>query len=111
MTLSAGNPMGRVLAVCLILQALTFALAIPGMIVVSGVPAATAGLAGGGAVVLALAASGLLRRGALGYVLGWLTQVAGIALGVLTPWMYGMGAVFALLWVISFVLGRRLDAR
>ena len=49
-------------------------------------------------------------RRPVGYPLGWLTQAAGIALGVLTPWMYGMGAVFALLWVATMVLGRRLDA-
>jgi len=107
--LSAANPLGRVLAVILLFEAVTFGLAIPGMIGVAGVPAATASAAGGAACLLALASAALLRR-PVGYPLGWLTQAAGIALGVLTPWMYGMGAVFALLWVATMVLGRRLDA-
>jgi hypothetical protein len=33
-----------------------------------------------------------------------------IGLGVLTPWMYWLGGMFALLWVVSFVLGRRIEA-
>lgn len=110
MRLSAANPMGRVLMTCLILQALTFALAVPVMIVVSGVPAAQAAGLTGGAVLMAIGAAGGLRR-SWGYPLGWVTQVAGLALGSLTSGMYVMGAIFAGLWLTSFILGRRLDAR
>lgn len=110
MRLGDGNPMGRVLMTCLVLQALTFALALPVMIVVSGVPAGLASGLVGGAVVLAIAAAAGLRRG-WGYALGWATQVVGIALGTLTSGMYVMGAIFAGLWLTSFLLGRRLDAR
>jgi hypothetical protein len=39
-----------------------------------------------------------------------LTQLVGLALGVLTPTMIFIGALFAGLWVLSFVLGKRLDA-
>lgn len=45
-----------------------------------------------------------------GYVLGWLTQLVGLALGILTPTMLVVGALFAGLWVLTFVLGKRLDA-
>ena len=109
MRLSPGNPMGRVLLALLIFEAVVIGLAVPGMVVVDGVPLQTAGLAAGGVALIALVAAGTLRH-AVGYPLGWLTQAAGIALGVLTPGMYGMGAVFALLWVATRVLGRRLDA-
>jgi len=108
-TLRAGNPMTTVLAVLLVFEAIVFALAIPGMIVVSGVPAATAGWVGGASVVLALAAAALLRRGP-GFVLGWLSQGAALGLGFATPTMFAMGGVFALLWVVTFMLGKRLDA-
>ena len=45
------------------------------------------------------------------HLLGWAAQVAAVSLGVLTPWMYAMGIIFALIWIMSFVLGKRLDAR
>ena len=60
--------------------------------------------------VLALLAAGLLRRPA-GYPLGWLTQLVGVGLGLLTPSMFVVGLMFAALWVVSFVLGKRLDGR
>lgn len=110
MRLSAGNPLGRALMASLLCEGLVFALAIPGMIAVSGVAVQVAVAAGVGAAILALVAAGTLRF-AVGYPLGWLTQIVALALGWLTPWMFAMGGVFALLWVITFVLGRRLDAR
>jgi hypothetical protein len=94
----------------LFFEVIVFALAIPVMILVSHVPALPAALFGGGAAVLALAAAGLLRRSA-GYPLGWAAQLAGILLGLLTPAMFLVGAMFTALWVVSFVLGKRLDAR
>lgn len=97
-----------VLLTVLLSEVLVFALAIPVMVLVSDVPAATAGTLAGGATLLALASAGLLRRPA-GYPLGWLTQLAGIALGLLTSTMYVIGVLFLVLWVVSFLLGRRLD--
>ncbi len=110
MRLSAANPMGRSLIASLICEGLVFALAIPGMIWVAGVSTPLAIAAGAGAAVLALLAAATLRTPA-GYPLAWLTQAAALALGLLTPWMFAVGGVFVLLWVISFVLGQRLDAR
>ena len=108
MTLPPGNPMIRVLVILLAFEAVVFGLAIPGMIMVSGVPPVIAAVAAGAAIAVALFACGLLRLGPIGYVLGWVTQVAGIALGILTPYQYVMGVVFALLYVVTYVLGRRL---
>jgi hypothetical protein len=108
--LSAGNPMRVVLMTVLIFEMIVFGLAIPVMIFISNVPAAAAAGFGGGAAVLALVAAGLLRS-SVGYVLGWLTQLAGLALGFLTTLMFIVGILLAAVWVLAFVLGKRLDSR
>jgi hypothetical protein len=108
-TLSPGNPMRSVLMTLLLFEIVVFGLAIPVMIFLSQVSGATAGLLGGGTALLALVGAGLLRRPA-GYLVGWVTQVAGVALGFVTTSMFAIGGLFALLWVVSFVLGKRLDA-
>jgi hypothetical protein len=108
--LSAGNPMRVVLMTVLIFEMIVFGLAIPVMIFVSNVPAAAAAGFGGGTAVLALVGAGLLRS-PVGYVLGWLTQLAGVALGFLTTLMFIVGILLAAVWVLAFVLGKRLDSR
>lgn len=108
-TLSPRNPMRTVLLSILIFEVIVFGLAVPVMIFISKVPAAVAVGCGGGAALLALVAAGLLRRPA-GYPVGWLTQLAGIALGFVTSAMFVVGVMFAGLWLLSFLLGKRLDA-
>jgi Protein of unknown function (DUF4233) len=108
-TLSPGNPMRVVLMTVLIFEMIAFGLAIPVMIFVSEVPAAAAAGFGAGTAALALAASALLRT-SVGFVLGWLAQLAGLALGLLTTTMFIVGAIFAAVWVLAFVLGKRLDS-
>ena len=108
MRLQPGNPMTRPLMVHLLLEVLVFALAIPGMVIVSDVAALPAGLAAGGAALLAVVAAGTLRR-PVGWPLAWAAQVAGFLLGLLTSMMYLVGGIFAMIWLISFVLGRRID--
>ena len=108
--LSAGNPMRVVLMTVLIFEMIVFGLAIPVMIFISNVPAAAAVGFGGGAAVLALVGAGLLRS-PMGYVLGWLAQLAGLALGFLTTLMFLVGILLAAVWVLAFVLGKRLDSR
>jgi hypothetical protein len=107
-TLSAGNPMKTVLMTLLLFEIIVFALAIPVMVFLSDMSGVTAGLLGGGTALLALVGAGLLRRPA-GYVVGWVTQFAGVALGFVTTSMFAIGGLFLALWVISFVLGKRLD--
>jgi hypothetical protein len=109
-TLSAGNPMRVVLMTVLIFEVIVVGLAIPVMIFISDVPGAAAAGLGGGTAALALVAAGLLRS-RVGYTLGWLTQLAGLALGLLTSTMFIVGALFAAVWVLAFVLGKRLDSR
>lgn len=104
------NPMRVVLLTVLVFEVIVFGLAVPVMIAVSGVEPGTAVLAGGAAALLAMLGAALLRN-PVGYLLGWVTQPVAILLGLLTPAMFVVGAMFAGLWVLSFVLGRRLDAQ
>ena len=106
--LSPRNPMRVVLLSVLLFEVIVFALAVPVMIFISEVPAGVAGGFGGGAALLALVAAGTMRR-PFGYPLGWLTQIVGVALGLLTSTMYIVGVMFLAIWLVSFILGKRLD--
>lgn len=108
MTLSSTNPIRSVLLSVLVFEVIVFWLGFAGMVQVSDVPLGTAAAWTAVASGLALAASAGLRSG-WGYWCGWAAQLAGIALGLLTPWMYAMGIIFALIWTMSFVLGKRLE--
>jgi hypothetical protein len=110
MTLRPGNPMRVVLLAILLFEVIAYGLAIPVMILVSEVPAAYAAGLGGGAALLALVAAMLMRR-PVGFLLGWVTQPVGVVLGFLTTPMFFVGAMFLGLWVISFILGKRLDGQ
>jgi hypothetical protein len=108
LTLTPGNPMRVVLLSILIFEVIVFVLAIPVMLLVSEVPTGLAFGFGGGAALLALVAAGLMRR-PIGYLFGWLAQLVGVALGLLTTPMFFVGGMFGVLWLITFVLGKRLD--
>lgn len=108
MRLAADNPMRMPMMMTLAFEVIVFGLSIPVMILISGLPGWVAGGLGGLAAALALASAGLMRS-AVGYPLGWLTQLAGIALGFATATMFVVGAIFAGLWLLFFVLGRRLE--
>lgn len=72
-------------------------------------PAWAALPAAAGLIVVLLVAAQLLRF-RWGVWLGWVLQAAFIALGILMPMMYVIGAGFALLWIWCFTRGRRIDA-
>ena len=108
MTLTSGNPMRVVLLAILIFEVVAFGLAIPVMLLVSKVAVGLAVGFGGGAALLALVAAALLRRPA-GYLVAWLVQLLGVGLGFLTTAMFFVGAMFLALWLVTFVLGKRLD--
>jgi hypothetical protein len=109
-SLTPGNPMRVVLMIVLIFEVVVFGLAVPVMISVSGVSTAAAAALAGGAALLALVAAGLLRS-RLGYILGWIVQLVGLTLGFLTPMMFAVGAILSGVWLLSFILGKRLDSR
>lgn len=94
----------------LIFEIIIVWLAFIGMIQVSGINLGAAALWCGVVTLLCLAASAGLRKG-WGYYVGWLAQAALISLGFLTPWMFAMGIIFALIWLTCVVLGRRIEQR
>ena len=61
-------------------------------------------------IVVLLATTGVLRH-RWGMALGWVLQGGIIALGILVPTMFVVGAGFALLWIYCFTRGRRIDAQ
>ena len=110
MRLVAGNPMTRVLRAILGFEAVVYALSVAGMIQVSGLAVTSSFAIGLGAAALALLSAGVLAR-PFGYPLAWITQAVGIALGFATDMMFWVGGMFALLWTMTFVLGRRIEAQ
>ena len=101
--------MRRLCATVLIMEAVVIGLAIPVAITIAHARPATAGIIGGvlaGAAILLAAVVGRPgQRWAL--AAGSVLQAAVIATGVVVPVMYGLGAIFAGLWVTAIWLARR----
>jgi hypothetical protein len=99
---------GTVLA----MEAIVIGLAIPVAIVLEHVHRGLAGGVGGGLAVCALLLSGLVGRPGLDWTLvaGTVLQALVIAAGAVVPAMYGLGAIFAALWITGIWLARRLAA-
>ncbi|MGI9085961.1 MAG: DUF4233 domain-containing protein, partial [Aeromicrobium sp.] len=93
----------------LTLEAVILALSVPGMISVEGVDAPLALGLGLGLAVLCVLTAGLLRR-PWAYLVGHGLQVGAICLGFVVPVMFFVGAMFAALWTIAHLLGRRIEA-
>lgn len=102
------SPRRGMCAAILALEAVTLGLTTPVMITVADVPVRTALLIGLGLTVACLLVAGMLR-GEWAYGLGWAIQVAALALGLVVPLMFGLGAVFALLWGTAYFLGRKIE--
>ncbi|GIG38420.1 DUF4233 domain-containing protein [Cellulomonas phragmiteti] len=71
-------------------------------------PPATVWTLGGVTCVVLVLLSGYMGRPG-GYVAGTLAQLAVLGFGVLVPMMYGIGAVFVVLWIVALRLGGRID--
>jgi hypothetical protein len=96
-------------AAMLSLEAVVLALSVPVMISVEDVDAGLAVGLGIGLAVLCVLTAGLLSR-SWAYVLGHAVQVSAICLGFVVPAMFLVGAMFAVLWALAFVVGRRIEA-
>jgi len=66
---------------------------------------------GGGVLMLLLILTGGVLRYPWGIAIGWVLQVALVAVGVLLPLMYFIGAAFLALWIFCFVRGRQIDTQ
>jgi hypothetical protein len=95
-------------AAILSLEAIVLGLTTPVMINLADVPWRTALVVGLGLCVACLLLAGLLRWEAA-YAVGWLIQVAAIALGFVVTMMFVLGAIFALLWGTAYFLGRKIE--
>ena len=102
------SPRRGMCAAVLSLEAITLGLTTPVMISISDVSTGTALAVGLGLLVACLLVAGLLRR-PWAYPLGWAIQVAAIALGFVVGIMFVLGGIFALLWGMADLLGRRID--
>lgn len=96
-------------AAMLTLQAIVVGLSVPVLISVEGVDRGVALPLGLGLALVCVLTAGLLRR-PWAYWIGHAAQVATIALGFFSTPMFFVGALFALLWISAFVLGRRIEA-
>lgn len=67
-------------------------------------------LGGGAAFMVLLVVVALLQRYPWGIVLGGVLQVPYVALGVLHPFMFLIGAVFAGMWIWCLVRARRIES-
>lgn len=60
--------------------------------------------------ILLILTAGILRRGAVGYVVGAVLQIPVILMGIVVPAMWVIGPAFAALYVYGVVRGNRWDA-
>lgn len=95
-------------AAILSLEAITLGLTTPVMITIADVSPGTALPTGLGLALLCILTAGLLRA-EWAYWLGHLIQVAAIVLGVVVPFMFVLGPIFALLWGTAYWLGRKIE--
>jgi Protein of unknown function (DUF4233) len=102
------SPRRGMCAAVLSLEAITLGLTTPVLITVVNIDVGKALAVGLGLAVLCLLVAGMLRS-EWAYALGWLIQVAAIALGFWIGLMYFLGAVFALLWATAYLLGRKIE--
>lgn len=108
----AGNtersPRRGMCAAVLSLEAIIVGLTTPVMISVVDMDASTAVPIGLGLAVACLLLAGMLRA-EWAYAVGYVLQVAAIALGLLVPMMFVLGAIFGALWVGADLLGRKIE--
>jgi len=102
-------PKRALCAAMLALEAVVLALSVPVMISVEDVDTGLAVGLGIGLAVLCVLTAGLLRR-RWAYLLGHAVQVGVICLGFVVPAMFLVGAMFAALWALAYLVGRRIEA-
>ena len=103
--------MRRLCATVLIMEAIVIGLAIPVAITIEHARHAPAGIIGGVLAAAAVLFAAFVGRPGQRWALagGSVLQAAVIATGVVVPVMYGLGAIFAALWVTAIWLARRYE--
>ncbi|MFD4325266.1 DUF4233 domain-containing protein [Nocardioides sp. NPDC058538] len=103
------SPRRGMCAAIVSMEGLAVALAAPVMISIGGVSAGLALPLGLGFFVACILVAGMLRR-PWAYWVGWALQVVAIAMGFLIPIMFLVGAIFAVLWGMADILGRKIES-
>jgi hypothetical protein len=102
------SPRRGMCAAVLSLEAIALGLTTPVMITIADVATGTAVAVGLGLAAVCLLLAGALRA-EWAYLAGYVVQAAAIALGFVVPVMFGLGAVFAVLWTAADLLGRKIE--
>ncbi|MFD7074845.1 DUF4233 domain-containing protein [Nocardioides sp. NPDC059952] len=103
------SPRRGMCAAIISMEGLAVALAAPVMISIGGVSAGLALPLGLGFFVACIVVAGMLRR-PWAYWVGWALQVVAIGMGFLIPIMFVVGAIFAVLWGMADILGRKIES-
>ena len=90
------------------LEAIVFLLTTPALLTLTDVGTRTGVAIGVGLAAASVLVAGLVRRPG-GLQLGFVLQVAALALGVLVPMMLVLGTVFLGLYAAAYVVGGRID--
>ena len=69
----------------------------------------TVALGGGVGLIAVFLIVSLLQRYRWGIAIGWVLQAVVIALGILVPLMYVVGAGFAAIWVYCYLKARQIE--
>ena len=102
------SPRRGMCAAVLSLEAIALGLTTPVMITIADVSTGTALAVGLGLALVCLFLAGALRA-EWAYKVGYVVQVAAIALGFVVPVMFGLGLIFAALWAGADFLGRKIE--
>lgn len=96
-------------AALLVFEGIVVGLAVPAAVSLSNVSVSVAVPVGIAGALLCFAAAGVLRR-SYGETVGSVVQVLVLATGFVVPTMFLLGVIFAGLWVMTIILGRKIAA-
>jgi hypothetical protein len=98
----------RLCAAILTFEAIAFGLSTPVLFSLTSASTRTVLLVGPGLTIACILVAGLLRY-RFAFVMGWMLQVAAIAVGTLVPAMFFLGALFLALWATAYFLGEKIE--
>lgn len=103
------GPMRAMMAGTLLPESIVLGLSSAVLMANGDVPKAIALTTGLGLMVLCIVAAAFLRKGDWAITLGHAIQVIAVLLGFVVPAMFFVGGLFALLWGMSYTLGKKIS--
>lgn len=104
------SPRRMMCASVLFFECIVLGLVTPVLISVEDMDTSTALVVGLGLAGAALLIAGMLRA-EWAYWLGFVLQVAALALGFVVPAMFVLGGIFGALYATAYLLGRKIEAQ